>query len=143
MIDVEIRLAGASDIEQLHLIEAEARSGLDGVRGGLRWLAEHPLIEWASDERSVIVALIDEVIVGYLVVDDSPPVAVVDQVFVLDGARGIGIGDALLAEAVRRARDHGADYLEATALPGDRETKNLYERAGIVARAITVSARLN
>jgi len=32
--------------------------------------------------------------------------------------------------------------VEAEALPGDRETKNLYERAGITARNIVVSKRL-
>ena len=32
--------------------------------------------------------------------------------------------------------------VEGTALPGDRDTKNLYERAGITARKIIVSTRL-
>jgi hypothetical protein len=32
--------------------------------------------------------------------------------------------------------------LEGTALPGDRDTKNLYERAGVVARKIVVSKPL-
>jgi hypothetical protein len=32
--------------------------------------------------------------------------------------------------------------VEGQALPGDRHTKNLYERAGIVARLITTFRRL-
>ena len=40
------------------------------------------------------------------------------------------------------AVEAGASVLEGQALPGDRETKNLYERAGITARLITVSRRL-
>jgi hypothetical protein len=36
----------------------------------------------------------------------------------------------------------GAKELEETALPGDRQTKKLFERFGMKARAITVSRRL-
>ena len=46
---------------------------------------------------------------------------------------------------VRPARRDDVDQLralEGEALPGDRETKNLYERAGITARLITVSKSL-
>lgn len=144
MIDVEIRGASPSDGGQLRLVEDEARRGLDQVRGGVRWLEEHPPIDWdGTDPRQIIVAAIDGVIVGYLALDLRAPVAVIDQVFVAAEARGIGIGDSLLAEALQWATAAGAEYLEAVALPGDRDTKNLYERAGIVARSITVSTRLD
>ena len=67
----------------------------------------------------------------------------VDQVFVTPEARGLGFGDALLAAGLAHARAVGARLFEGEALPGDRETKNLYERAGITARLITVSTRLD
>ncbi len=66
----------------------------------------------------------------------------VDEVFVLEQAREVGFGDALVAEIQRLARERGAKRLEAEALPGDRDTKNLWERAGITARLITVSVDL-
>ena len=44
---------------------------------------------------------------------------------------------ALLASVVDEGRASGAIGVEGAALPGDRQTKNLYERAGIVARLIT------
>ena len=69
----------------------------------------------------------------------SADVAHVDQVFVTPAARELGFGDALLEAAVAAAREEGARVLEGHALPGDRDTKNLYERAGITARLITVS----
>ena len=69
-------------------------------------------------------------------------VARVDQVYVTPEAREVGFGDALLAAAADEALGAGASVLEGEALPGDRETKNLYERAGITARLITVSRRL-
>jgi GNAT superfamily N-acetyltransferase len=63
-------------------------------------------------------------------------------VYVHPEAREVGLGDELLATAMAAARAAGCAALEGTALPGDRETKNLYERAGIVARLIVVSKRL-
>ena len=57
-------------------------------------------------------------------------------------ARELGFGDWLLEAALHAARDAGSTVLEGTALPGDRDTKNLYERAGIKARKITVSLPL-
>ena len=49
----------------------------------------------------------------------------------------------MLAAGLQHARDRGAQVFEGEALPGDRDTKNLYERAGITARLITVSTRLD
>jgi GNAT superfamily N-acetyltransferase len=61
----------------------------------------------------------------------------VDQVWVTPEARELGFGDEMLATAIGSARERGAVAVEGQALPGDRHTKNLYERAGIVARLIT------
>jgi len=64
-------------------------------------------------------------------------------VHVVTAARELGFGDALLVSMIDIGRSHGCRHVEAQALPGDRETKNLYERAGITARLITVSRRLD
>ena len=148
MIDPDVRTAEPGDIAQLVNLEAEARSALVDQRGGARWLEEHPLIgdgwleRMASD--TVFVAAIDDVLVGYaVVVDEGPAISRVDQVFVLPGARELGFGDAMLAAGLAYARERGATVFEGEALPGDRDTKNLYERAGITARLITVSTRLD
>jgi GNAT superfamily N-acetyltransferase len=155
MIDPVVRPARRADVGELQLLEDEARAGLDGARGGARWLQEHPPIgsRWAQvvADRSVFVAEIADVegldqppaVVGYLVLDFDGEVARIDQVFVTPGARELGFGDALVEVATEKARSAGAAYLEAEALPGDRETKNLFERARITARLITVSRRLD
>jgi GNAT superfamily N-acetyltransferase len=70
------------------------------------------------------------------------PIAVVNDVYVTPQARELGFGDELLAAAIDRARASGCELLEGSSLPGDRDTKNLYERAGIKARLITVSTAL-
>ena len=148
MIDPDVRTAEADDVAQLVLLETEARRALIDQRGGARWLEEHPIIGEAWLERlgsdTVFVAFIDEVLVGYVVVVDvGPDISRVDQVFVTPEARGLGFGDELLAAGLAHARTRGAQVFEGEALPGDRDTKNLYERAGITARLITVSTRLD
>ena len=148
MIDPDVRAAEPADVPQLIALEEEARDALVDQRGGLRWLEEHPLTGAGWLERLstdvVLVALIDDVLVGYaVVVDDGPDLTRVDQVFVTPGARELGFGDAFLAAGLAHARERGATVFEGQALPGDRDTKNLYERAGITARLITVSTRLD
>ena len=91
-----------------------------------------------ADGVDVLVAHIGEVVVGYLVgllSDDR--IICVDQVWVTPLARENGFGDALLEVLIERAKADGAVAVQGESLPGDRHTKNLYERAGIVARLIT------
>jgi ribosomal protein S18 acetylase RimI-like enzyme len=152
MIDPFIRRAAPSDAGPLALLEREARHALVDARGGRRWLEEHPEIGSNWDRvvaaRTVFAAELafepdaPAHVVGYLVLDVDGPIAHVDQVYVTPEARELGFGDALLDAATDAARAAGAKVLEGHALPGDRETKNLYERAGITARLITVSRRL-
>lgn len=142
MIDPLVRPAEAADVDQLCLLEREARTTLVDQRGGPRWLETHAerADGWAAWLDATHVAYIDEVVVGYIVFVGGDPMIAIDDVYVTPGARELGFGDALLAAAIESGRALGATLLEAEALPGDRETKNLYERAGIKARLITVSA---
>ncbi len=149
MIDPVVRPARRDDVDQLRLLEAEARAALLGQRGGDRWLATHAQRrnDWASVvdadvAGNVDVAVIDDVVVGYLVLRCSGPVASIEEVYVTPEARHVGFGDALIESAMTRARAAGCSTIEGEALPGDRETKNLYERAGITARLIVVSKAL-
>ena len=149
MIEPLVRTARPDDAVELTALEDEARTAVADQRGGERWLAEHrrrgpawaPLSDDASNE-TVLVAELDAVPVGYLVLARGGDIACVADVWVTPDARELGFGDELLATAVAQARAGGATWLEGEALPGDRNTKNLYERAGITARLITVSTRL-
>jgi len=81
--------------------------------------------------------------VGVLLADrrrlrDGRDIARITFVFVHPEARGIGIGAALVELAEAWAQAGGCSGVDGLALPGDRETKNLYERAGLTARAIVV-----
>jgi GNAT superfamily N-acetyltransferase len=100
---------------------------------------------WPERCRSadVYVGTIDDVVIAYLVAELGEDAIVrIDQVWVTPEARELGFGDELLATAIEAARARGAVAVEGQALPGDRHTKNLYERAGIVARLITTYRNL-
>ena len=146
MIDPDVRAATAGDVEQLAWLEHEARAALADHRGGQRWLATHPQrgADWQVSiaELDVVVAHIGDVLVGYVVLDARSSVATVDDVYVTPQARELGFGDALLAASLELARASGAAHFEGESLPGDRDTKNLYERAAIKARLITTSIDL-
>ena len=146
MIDPTVRPAVTGDAVELRRLEREARRALEGARGAERWLEVNPAVdlEWEHHiaAAEVFVAMIDDVVVGYIRTTRDGDVATVGDVFVVEAARELGFGDELLAAALDRARSAGATWFEGQALPGDRNTKNLYERAGIKARLITVSVEL-
>ena len=145
MVDPIVRRAeptDADDVAQLELLEREARAALVGQRGGDRWLVEHATIgdRWSQrcGQVDVWVAVIGPVVVGYLVAELGDDLILrIDQVWVTPEAREVGFGDGLLAAAIESARGLGGVAVQGESLPGDRQTKNLYERAGIVARLIT------
>lgn len=137
-----VRPLSSDDIDAVAALEADARLALRDQRGGAARLAELEPADWDDAVGRAFVATIDDVVLGYLELRYRDAIADVAQVYVHPEAREVGLGDALLGAAIDAARAAGATTLEGTALPGDRETKNLYERAGIVARKITVSTPL-
>lgn len=148
--DPIVREASSIDAQVLTFLDEQGRGLLEGQRGGDAWITEHPPVSTLlTDSRTrVLVAELTGCVIGFLTtIDTEDPMrgrlCCIERVYVDVDARGIGCGDALLAEAVGRARQRSCVFVEGEALPGDRETKNLYERAGITARRITVSKRLS
>lgn len=143
MVDPVVRRSRWDDLAHIAWLEGLARAALVGTRGGDRWLETHPPHGGDPERPSAVwVATIDDVVIGYLVIHHDEEVTRVSDVFVHPEARELGFGDALLAAALTEGRERGARLLEAEALPGDRDTKNLYERAGVTARLIVVSTPL-
>jgi GNAT superfamily N-acetyltransferase len=146
-MDQLVRPAHTHDAGALASLEHDARSALVDQRGGPQLLAEQPPVgDWGvllgRDDRAVLVGTIDEVVVAYLELAIESSTARVRQVYVEPEARELGFGDELLAEAIAVGRSRGCAALEGHALPGDRLTKNLYERAGITTRKLTVWKRI-
>lgn len=142
-----IRRLEIGDVAVVAQLEREARAALQDDRGGPAHLAERaPVGQWGSlannADRPVWVSTIDDIVVGYLELEIVDEVVRVMQVYVEPMAREIGFGDWMLEAAIEEGRRRGCKVIEGFALPGDRATKNLYERAGITARKITVSKEL-
>ena len=146
-----VRVATVDDATALASLEAEARASLVDARGGPQLLAEQPAVDdWtavvADAASAVWLATIEDVPVGYLQLalpTPADPRGRVLQVYVLPGARELGFGDDMLAAAIDATRAAGGTTIESFALPGDRETKNLFERAAVTARKLIVSKRLD
>jgi GNAT superfamily N-acetyltransferase len=148
-VEHAVRAAVPSDAEALGWLHDMARVAAVDMRGGPRWLEETPRIDdWsaalADPALAVFAGTLDDVVLGLLVLefDHAGDVATVQLAYVHPEARELGLGDDLLALAIGEARHRGARLFEGVALPGDRDTKNLYERAGITARKLVVSTQL-
>lgn len=152
-----VRAAVIEDVDELVRLEQEHRDALaSGVRGGAEWLRDHATVGAAGwthalhdASNHVIVAGLDGAVLGYahaslrpLPIGTPNAIAQVHSISVADGAREVGLGEALVSELVNWATGRGATAIEAEALPGDRQTKNLFERVGLVARLLVVSKSL-
>ena len=151
-----MRPAVASDVDVItDLIEA-VHAELAPERGGASWLVSEaravplrPSIQGdiVAPDVHVRVSGIDGVVLAVAVTrlrerHDASRVALVSELVVDPGARGVGLGVGLLDDAVVWAREIGAVGIESTALPGQRATKNFFEAAGMKARLLTVYASL-
>ncbi len=138
-LSLAVRRAEPTDTDELIDLGSLARQAIEASRGGtalLRELDDHPPGRWA-------VATIDGMVVGMAGVDHSVDgVALLRCIFVREEARQLGLGEQLLDWVLADAAEDGCQRFDGIALPGDRSTKNLFERAGIVARAIIVSRPL-
>jgi GNAT superfamily N-acetyltransferase len=63
---------------------------------------------------------------------------VVDCCYVEPAARGVGVGGALASALVAWLAERGCAGVDVLALPGDRETKQLFESEGFSARLLVL-----
>jgi GNAT superfamily N-acetyltransferase len=147
-----VREADEADVDQLVRLADEARRVARLLRGGEMFLLRdarqpplEPMIAAAVSDPAQLALLgtLDEVAVGYALVrleplPDGTTMAVVDEIYVEPEGRQLGVGEALVVTILGWADHHHCRGVQASALPGDRDTKNLFERFGLVARAITV-----
>jgi GNAT superfamily N-acetyltransferase len=92
----------------------------------------------------VLVAGVGDTVLGSLrAVLTSTTSCQIHHVFVEQSAREIGIGDALLRHLIDQCKKSGITWVAASAQPGDRAMKNLFERHGLVAQTILVGKSLS
>lgn len=150
-----VRVATEADLPELVRLAELARGELGEERGGPMWQLLHgrpdplpdtltaDLTEAATDHGVVLLGLWADAPAGYAAahreqLGDGTSIAVVSDVYVEAGFRGVGLGDAMMTELIAWAAAHGCRGVDALALPGMRHSKNFFERFGLVARAILV-----
>jgi GNAT superfamily N-acetyltransferase len=151
-----VRDATPGDVPRLVELARAAIRELTVMKGGSVWAAREARAEPLEDgllasivdpDRRALVGTIDDVVVGYgiarvEVLGDGSHLGVVDDIFVEEGARGIGVGELMMGELVSWCRAQGCFGIDVMALPGHRAAKNFFEESGFTARQIVMHHRL-
>jgi GNAT superfamily N-acetyltransferase len=146
------REAVAGDLPEVAGLWRSAVGELASERGGrilgLEQQTPEPIEESLSrlNEQSgaaVMVGTLDDVIVGAATVValdlvDGTRIGRIGLLYVEPEARGVGVGEALIAKLTVWCGENGCDGIDAMALPGMRETKNFFERSGFTARLLVM-----
>ena len=136
-------------------IAALARGAIEELtplRGGAVWRAregrQEPIEDGlrrllTDDDARVLLGTLDGVALGYAVarlerLADGTTLGVIDDIYVVEGARGVGLGEAMMRDFLDWCTAAGCFGMDAMALPGDRTTKNFFERAGFTARKLVM-----
>jgi len=151
------RRAVAGDIPRVAELARQGIAELLITKGGGLWARREARAEPVDaslaaalddDHQLVVVGTIDDAILGYGVVRedglrDGGLLGVVDDIYVEPEARGVGLGEVIMNELVAWCGERGCIGVDSLALPGNRATKNFFERFGLVARAIVVHKPLS
>ena len=155
-MEVRARPAAPWDLPRLAELAAAAVAEQAGDRGGAVWAVrearpvpadESLASDLAAPDALLLVGEIDGAVLGYAgarleVVRDGSRLARLVDVVVEPEAREVGLGEALLDGVLAWAAAEGCRGLDALVLPGNRQSKNFFETAGLVARAIVVHKAL-
>lgn len=142
------RPAQASDAAACRSLLAVVLESAQAMRGGPALIghqtAQTLLERWHRPQSALWVGEYEGAVVGLLgaTVDVSARRARIECCYVEEAARGVGVGTALMHEAVAWSEAQGCTEVDALALPGDRHTKQRLEAAGFTARLLTLSRRL-
>ena len=136
-----MRRATADDLDECAALLARARDELAGKRGAAQLLAagRGGVAAWwdAGPDRTLLVGEFEGATVGLAAGRvGERGVGAVDCCYVRPEARRVGVGGAMLEALVAWFREAGCTEIDAAALPGDRDTKQLYEAAGFTARLL-------
>jgi GNAT superfamily N-acetyltransferase len=148
-----VRPAEAEDRQACTRLLAQALVGTAAMRGGAALVGDATpvtlLERWtASRKRThLTVGEYDGVVVGLAAATVAEGAGehrrgLIECCYVEAGARGVGVGSALMEEAVAWCAARDCTDVDALALPGDRPTKQRLEAAGFTARLLTLSRRL-
>lgn len=162
------RLAQPCDLEQVAQLWASAEQELIGQRGGqllARSVTPAEGVRAAltaavgSPDAVLAVGALDGVVVGFgygrlaaarpTVTGGGPQpgrssdpapgsMGLIEVLYVEPGARGVGVGEAIVGVLLERFDAFGCVGVDALALPGSREAKAFFETHGFVTRALVM-----
>ncbi len=159
---VSARVADPGDLERLAELASEAIEATAKQRGGPLLVSspsvpargrrdsldpdsigDHIREAMGREDSGLWVGAVEEVVVGLAAasVRSSAGGAVigsVDALFVELDARGVGVGAAMLEQALGWLDGKACSGVDALALPGDRSTKSFLEAAGFKARLLVM-----
>ncbi len=149
------RPAGTADVPRIAELTRAVIDELAPMRGGAVWRArearpepiEEGLAELVDDPGvRMLVATIDGTVVGYAVVRlehlaDGSVLGIVDDIFVEEGARQVGLGELMIDDLMSWCEERRCVGMDAMALPGHRATKNFFEESGFTARQLIMHHR--
>lgn len=158
-MNVAARVAVDADASAIAVIAEAIRDELVPLRGGAVLLAQQDRratresgdVATAKPSEpastAAFVGTIDDVVVGLATVSveellDGSRLGVIRELGVLLGARGVGVGEAMLDEVLAFCRRERCRGIDSYALPGTRETKNFFETFGFTARLLVVHTNL-
>lgn len=148
----DARVATEADIARVGDLARLLRAQLIEERGGPLWSVREARPEpleaafaafLERDDATVLVGTLEEHVIGYGVAEvevlrDGSRLGVISEIYVQPEARGVGVGELLVERLVGFCTDCGCLGVDATALPGDRQAKNYFERAGFSARLLVM-----
>jgi ribosomal protein S18 acetylase RimI-like enzyme len=146
------RVATLSDVTRVTELAHDFRAELLNERGGKLWATREarpePLAEALTalvgrDDASILVGTLEGHVVGYGIVQierlrDGDLLGIIEEIYVQPEARAVGIGEILVKELVGFCVSAGCSGVDAAALPGHRQAKNFFERAGFTARLLVM-----
>ena len=148
-VSLALREVRGSDAELLHLsallaaMDGEAPLPLATMRERYATMRRYP------DYRCYMMVGADEVPLGTfsllvfpVMVHDGRPEAIVEAVVVAPAARGMGVGKAMMREALRLAREAGAAKLALSSSARRLRAHQFYRRLGFTEHGISFSIEL-
>jgi GNAT superfamily N-acetyltransferase len=148
------RPARPGDRQACTLLLSQALVAAETMRGGAALVGDATTVSllerWTEpgEAAHLLVGEFDGAVVGLLAVTASSAPreltsGLIECCYVETGARGVGVGSALMEAGVAWCAERGCDSVDALALPGDRTTKQRLEAAGFSARLLTLSRLLD
>ena len=149
------RLADLNDEQYFTDLFTAARMEISSYKGFELWnqlesvgnLPEVAFKEFIGDsQKAIVIGENDNCPLGYMLIElvsiDDKFATNIHEVFVDANAREVGIGEAIMDFTIDWSRTNGAAHIMGRAFPGNRATKNYFERFRITARLIQVFKEL-